>query len=173
MKQFSNRFGIVLFRFFILACLPGLAACGKSDDEIRALIQDELMRRSSRAFIADAQTIGPYSPAVRVGNFLFVSGQIGLNPETQKLAGNTIGDQTRQSLENLNAVLILAGYDSSHVIQCTVYLKDINDFQQMNLIYGGYFPEDRYPARVTVEVSNLPRQAIIEIGAVAYKNDES
>lgn len=146
-----------------------VSACGPSDTELRALIQEELRSASTKTIISEGKPIGPYSPAVQVGNFLFVSGQIGMNPDTQALAGSDIGTQTRQALENLKAVLHKAGYDSSNVIQCNVFLKDINDFQAMNLVYGGYFHESAYPARTTVEVSNLPRNAIVEIAAIAYK----
>lgn len=143
--------------------------CGKSDDEIRSFIRDELSKAAQRSYITDAQVIGPYSPAVQVGDFLFVSGQIGLKPTTSDLTGDDIESQTRQSLDNLMSVLQKAGYDSSHVVQCTVFLKDINDFPKMNLIYGGYFEEGKYPTRSTVEVSNLPRKAKVEIAAIAYK----
>lgn len=146
-----------------------LAGCGKSDDEIRGIVRQELAKAGAAQFMTSAQVIGPYSPAVHVGKLLFVSGQIGLDPATGKLAGTTIESQTRQALENLRSILEKSGYDSTSVIQCSVFLKDVNDFQQMNLIYGGYFQEGRYPARTTVEVSNLPRNAIIEIAAIAYK----
>lgn len=142
--------------------------CDKSEEDIRAIVRSELNRAGERSYITDAQVIGPYSPAVRVGNFLFISGQIGLKP-TGELAGEDIESQTRQALDNLMSILQKAGYDSSHVIQCTVFLKDINDFPKMNLIYGGYFEEGKYPTRATVEVSNLPRKAKVEIAAVAFK----
>jgi 2-iminobutanoate/2-iminopropanoate deaminase len=153
----------------ITACLLG---CGTNDEEMRTMIQQELSRAGERSYVIDANVIGPYSPAVKVGDFLFVSGQIGLNPETVQLAGDDIESQTRQALENLMSILRKAGYDSSHVVQCNVFLKDISHFQRMNLVYGGYFPEGRYPARTTVEVSNLPRSAIIEIAAIAHKQKQ-
>ena len=149
---------LISFLFLIIV----LAGCGRSDEEVRGIVREELAKTASR-------DIGRYSPAVRVGRFLFVSGQIGLDPATGKLAGASIDSQTRQALENLRSVLQKSGYDSTTVIQCNVFLKDVNDFQQMNLIYGGYFQEGHYPARTTVEVSNLPRNAIIEIAAIAYK----
>lgn len=153
----------------LIALVLILAGCGPSDDDIRTMIRDELSRASEKSIVQEGTPIGPYSPAVRVGPLLFVSGQIGLDPETQALAGRDIRTQTVQALRNLNAILQKAGYDSSHVVQCTIFLKDINDFQDMNLTYGGYFPESGYPARTTVEVSNLPRGAIIEIAAIAFK----
>lgn len=153
----------------ILTAAILLAGCGSSDDEVRRMVREELAKSSTRSFITDAQVIGPYSPAVRAGEFLFVSGQIGLTPDAGEMIGEDIESQTRQSLDNLMSILRKAGYDSSHVVQCTVYLKDINDFPKMNLLYGGYFAEGAYPTRATVEVSNLPRKAKVEIAAVAYK----
>ena len=143
--------------------------CGPSDDDVRALVRSELERSSAVEHITDASVIGPYSPAIKAGNFLFVSGQIGLDPGTMQLAGADIETQTRRSLDNMMTILAKAGYDSSHVIQCTVFLKDINDYQRMNLVYGGYFEDNRYPARMAVEVSDLPRNALVEVSAVAYK----
>lgn len=124
---------------------------------------------SSRTFMADPQVIGPYSPAVKVGNFLFVSGQIALKPGTTELVGDDIEVQGRQVLENLKGILTKAGYEMADVVQCTVYLKDMNDFAKMNQIYGSFFVQGQYPTRTTVEVSNLPRKAKIEITAVAFK----
>jgi 2-iminobutanoate/2-iminopropanoate deaminase len=146
-----------------------LSGCVKSEEEIRFLVRDELSRSFAPQYIITGQPIGPYTPAVQLGKFIFVSGQVGLNPETVQLAGDDIESQTRQALTNIMSILRQAGFDSSHVVQCSVFLKDINDFQKMNLIYGGFFPEDRYPARTTVEISNLPRKAKIEIAAIAYK----
>lgn len=164
----QKRKGLDMNRAFLFTFALLLVGCGKSEEEVRAIVQDELSRAAERSYITDAHVIGPYSPAVRVGKFLFVSGQIGLQ-QTGELAGDDIESQTRQALDNLMSILQKAGYDSSHVIQCTVFLKDINDFPKMNLIYGGYFEEGKYPTRATVEVSNLPRKAKVEIAAIAYK----
>lgn len=159
----------------ILSSVPSLFfiwlvfGCAQSDEEVRALVRDELAKSGSRSYITDAQVIGPYSPAVKVGDFLFISGQLGLNPETMELSGDEIESQTRTALENLLNIARNAGYDSTDIIQCTVYLKDINDFAKMNLIYGGFFAEGKYPTRTTVEVSNLPRKAKVEIAAVAFR----
>lgn len=123
----------------------------------------------SRTFITDAKTIGPYSPAVKVGSFLYLSGQIAMKPGTTELAGDDIETQARQALENIKSILTKAGYEMTDVVQCTVYLKDMNDFGKMNQIYGGFFEQGRFPTRTTVEVSNLPAKAKIEITAVACK----
>ena len=167
-KQFIWFEKIMNKKFLLLLTL--FIGCGKSEEEIRTLVRDELSKAAERSYITDAKVIGPYSPAVRVGNFLFISGQISLDPITSELAGDDVESQTRQALNNLVSLLQKAGYDSSHVIQSTVFLKDINDFPKMNLIYGGYFVEGKYPTRSTVEVSNLPRKAKVEIAAIAFKS---
>ncbi|MBI5215629.1 MAG: deaminase [Ignavibacteriae bacterium] len=120
--------------------------------------------------ITDAKTIGPYSPAQQVGNFLFVSGQIALNSETGKLETADIETETKQALHNLMNILKSAGYDSSDVVSTTVYLKDINDFAKMNAVYAKHFQEGNYPTRATVQVAALPKDARIEISAIAYKS---
>jgi len=153
--------------FALLAFLT--LGCGPSDDDVREVVRAELNRSASIAHITDADVIGPYSPAVTAGHFVFVSGQIGLEPATMQFAGEDIETQTRQALQNLMTVLEKAGCDSSDVVQCTVFLKNISDYQKMNLIYGGYFEAMRYPARMAVEVADLPRHALVEISAIAYK----
>lgn len=124
---------------------------------------------TTRTYFTDAKTIGPYSPAVKVGNFLYVSGQIAMKPGTTELAGDDIESQARQVLENVKSNLAKAGYEMSDVVQCTVYLKDMADFTKMNQIYSSFFQQGQYPTRTTVEVSNLPAKARIEITAVACK----
>jgi 2-iminobutanoate/2-iminopropanoate deaminase len=111
------------------------------------------------------EAIGPYSQAVKTGNLLFVSGQIPINPKTGNIPGD-IKEQTRQSLENLKAVLLAAGSSPASVLKTTVFLKNLDDFTVMNDIYREYFPKDA-PARSTVEVSRIPRGALVEIEAIA------
>jgi 2-iminobutanoate/2-iminopropanoate deaminase len=154
-------------RCLLLALLVG-AGCGPSEDRVRELIREEFAAATSRSYITSGQVVGPYSPAVRVGGFLFVSGQLGLDPATGTLSPD-IESQTHQALKNLTSLLREAGLDSSHVIQCTVFLRDMKEFQRMNLIYGGFFDERGYPARTTVEVTGLPRDARVEIAAIAYQ----
>lgn len=113
------------------------------------------------------EAIGPYSQAIEVNGFVFCSGQIGLNPATGELVGG-IEIQTRQVIENLRGVLSAAGSDLSFVVKTTIYLKNIADFSTVNSIYGEYFSTHK-PARATVEASNLPKGALIEIDAVAVK----
>lgn len=145
------------------------SGCKPSDEDLRRIVREEIGGGSDKTIISPVDVIGPYSPAVKVGRLLFVSGQIGLDPATGKLRSDNIEVETRQVLDNLSALLRAAGYDSTHVVSATVYLKNINDYQKMNLIYGGYFREGEYPARVAVEVRALPRDANVEISAIAYK----
>ena len=121
------------------------------------------------AYYKPGNVIGPYTPAVQVGRLLFVSGQIALDPGTGEMVTGDIEQETRQVLHNLRIVLGAAGYDSSHVVNATVYLRSMGDYQRMNAVYGSFFPEGKYPARVAVEVSALPKRANIEIAVVAYK----
>ena len=109
--------------------------------------------------------IGPYSQAVRVGNLVFLSGQLGLDPETGTLK-ESIGDQTRQALDNIGAILTAVGLNYSHVVKTTVFLKDLDDFGLVNEIYGNIF-KDGAPARSCVEVSRLPKRALVEIECIA------
>ena len=110
--------------------------------------------------------IGPYSPAVRTGQLLFVSGQVPTDPATGNLVTGDIAAETRQVMENIGSLLKAGGLDFSAVVRSTVFLADMNDFQAMNAVYGAYFTEP-YPARATVQVARLPRDARIEIDVIA------
>lgn len=116
---------------------------------------------------AAPQPIGPYSQGVEINGFLFLSGQIGLNPETGELATGLV-QQTLQIVKNIQAVLQSEGCSLPNVVKSTIYLKNMNDFAEFNKIYSEYFKEDP-PARTTVEVSALPRNALIEIDVIAHK----
>jgi 2-iminobutanoate/2-iminopropanoate deaminase len=118
---------------------------------------------------AAPKAIGPYSQAVVAGGFVFVSGQIALNPSTGSIIEGGIMDQTLQVLKNIEAILKEAGLSLNRVVKTEVYLKDFNDFASMNEVYATFFPGDVKPARVTVEVSRLPRDVLIEIGCIACK----
>lgn len=113
------------------------------------------------------KALGPYSAAVKVGQFIYLSGQTGLNPATNELAEGGIEAQTRQVLDNLKNVLEAAGLSLSHVVKTTVFLKDMTDFQVMNGIYAEYFTEN-YPARSTIQVAALPKNGLVEIEVVAF-----
>ncbi len=111
--------------------------------------------------------IGPYSQAIRAGEFLFVSGQIPLDPKTGALVGGDVRAQTRRVLENLGGILEAAEASFDRVVKTTVYLVDMNDFPAMNEEYGKYFAAPA-PARATVQVGRLPKDVRVEIDAVAY-----
>ncbi|TRM92557.1 deaminase [Sulfolobus sp. B1] len=112
--------------------------------------------------------IGPYSQAVKVGDTLYISGQIPIDPKTNEIVGKNIEEQTIRVLENIKSVLEKSGYTLNDVVMTFVFLKDMKDFSKFNDIYSKYFTE-KPPARVTVEVSRLPRDALIEIALIAQK----
>jgi len=112
------------------------------------------------------KAIGPYSQAVRAGQLLFLSGQVPLDPATGQIVAGDIAAQTRRVFENLAAVLTAGGRSFADVVRTTVFLADMNDFAAMNDVYGQYFKEP-YPARATVQVARLPRDARVEIDVIA------
>ncbi len=114
------------------------------------------------------KAIGPYSQAIDTGDFVFLSGQIGLDPQTGQLVSNDIEDQTRQVMKNLKAVLEEAGLDFRHVVKTTIYLVDLKDFVKVNGVYQSYL-EEPYPARATVQVAALPKGARVEIEMIAQR----
>ncbi len=113
--------------------------------------------------------IGPYSQAVLSGNTLYVSGQIALNPVDGQLITINIIRETNQVMENIGAILKEAGFDFSDILKTTIFLKDLQNFQTVNEVYGNYF-KDNFPARETVEVSKLPKDVNVEISVVAGKD---
>jgi 2-iminobutanoate/2-iminopropanoate deaminase len=116
--------------------------------------------------------IGPYSQAVRSGDMLFASGQIGLDPATGQLVPGGVAEQTKRVFENIKAVLAKAGIDMVHVVKTTVYLKSMSDFAAMNEVYAKYLAPEGVvpPARSTVAVAGLPKDALVEIEVVAKES---
>lgn len=112
------------------------------------------------------KAIGPYSQAIWTDSLIYTAGQIGLDPATGELVANTVEDQTRQALTNLQNVVEAAGSTLTHVVKTTVFLKDMNDFPRMNAIYAEFFGENP-PARSTVAVAALPKGGLVEIEAIA------
>ena len=110
--------------------------------------------------------IGPYSQAIQVGNLVYTSGQIPINPVTGVFVEGGIKEQTRQSLQNVKAILEEAGLTMSNVVKTTVFMADMNDFADMNAVYAEFFAEP-YPARSAVAVKTLPKDALVEIEVVA------
>jgi 2-iminobutanoate/2-iminopropanoate deaminase len=113
-----------------------------------------------------AKPIGPYSPAIRAANLLFISGQVGLDPATGALIDGDISAQTDQVMRNIASLLQAAGTDFAHVVRTTVYLADMGEFARMNEVYARYVV-DPPPARSTVQVARLPRDARVEIDVIA------
>lgn len=112
--------------------------------------------------------IGPYSQAIQVGNFVYTSGQIPIDPSTGQFAEGGIKEQTRQSLLNVKAILEESGLTLGDVVKTTVFMADMNDFADMNSVYAEFFSEP-YPARSAVAVRTLPKGALVEIEVVAYR----
>jgi 2-iminobutanoate/2-iminopropanoate deaminase len=110
--------------------------------------------------------IGPYSQAIKSNGFIFVSGQIPLDPSTGEIVGDDIRTQTRRVLENIKAVLEAAGSSLEKVVYSVVFLKDLSHFQAFNEVYSEYFTKNK-PARVTIQAANIPRGALIEISVIA------
>ncbi|MFT5738333.1 MAG: 2-iminobutanoate/2-iminopropanoate deaminase [Maribacter sp.] len=113
--------------------------------------------------------IGPYSQAVLSGNTLYISGQIPMDPKTGTLIEGDIKKETKQSMENLKAILTAAEMSFSHVVKTTIFLKDMHQFSKVNEVYGTYFDAETAPARETVEVANLPKFVNVEISMLAVK----
>ena len=112
------------------------------------------------------KAIGPYSQAIRAGHLLFASGQIPLDPVTGSMVEGAVAVQTRRVMDNLRSVLAAAGLTLADIVRTTIYVIDQNDFATINEVYGSYF-EEPYPARATVQVARLPRDARVEIDAIA------
>ncbi len=115
------------------------------------------------------KAIGPYSQAVEVNGVLYISGQVPVNPSTGKIVEGGIREQTRQVLENIGAILEAAGYTYDDVVKSTVFLKDLNDFADMNEVYSEFYKENP-PARAAFQVARLPLDVLIEIETIAVKS---
>jgi len=127
----------------------------------------------SKQWIAPAggpAPVGPYSPGVAANGFLFVSGQIPLNPQTGELVQDSFERQARQTLENLKRVVEAAGSSLERVVKVTIFLSDLKDFDELNRVYSEYFAESR-PARSTVQAARLPKDVDVEIEAIALLPD--
>jgi len=145
-----------LNKTFLLALFLGLSTIAFSQTATKKIIET----KNAPA------PIGPYSQAVQVGDFLFVSGQIAKDPVTGVMKNDSIKEETIQVMNNLKAVLEAAGFGMDNIVKATIYLTDMGDFKKMNEVYGSFF-KGSYPARETVQVSNLPANAKIEISVVA------
>ena len=111
------------------------------------------------------KALGPYSSAVKLGDFVYVSGQLPLNPETGEVVGTTIEEQTHQVMKNMRVVLQEMGLDFHHIVKTTIFMSDLNDFDKLNEVYGSYL-EEPYPARSCVQVARLPKDVKVEIECI-------
>jgi 2-iminobutanoate/2-iminopropanoate deaminase len=127
-----------------------------------------MMKRQTVSTKSAPAAIGPYSQAVWAGDYLFCSGQIPLDPATGQMAEGAISEQTARVLENIGAILRSQGLDFPRVVKVTVYLRDMNDFAAMNAVYARFFTQE-FPARSTVQVARLPKDALVEIEVVACR----
>ncbi len=112
------------------------------------------------------KVVGPYSQAIIANGLVFLSGQVAIDPKTNQFKGGSIEEQTKQSLDNLAAVLQSVGSSLNKALKTTVFLKDMADFEAMNKVYGQYFPEHK-PARSTIQIARLPKDALVEIEMIA------
>ncbi|MFQ5791320.1 MAG: Rid family detoxifying hydrolase [Acidobacteriota bacterium] len=123
-----------------------------------------------KAVYAGAKPLGPYTPGIDVGNLVFLSGQIGIDPATGKMVEGGTAEQARQALENLGRILKEAGLGYENVVKTTIFLADIHDYRAVNEVYGSFFPEDSPPpARSTIQVAAIPAGARVEIDFIAAR----
>ena len=113
--------------------------------------------------------IGPYSQTVAAGNFVFISGQVALNPHSGELVMDNIEAETTQVMQNIESILTEAGLDFDHIVKTSIFLKDMQDFAKVNEVYGKYF-KDQFPARETIQVAGLPNNVNVEISVIAVKS---
>ncbi|MGY8946030.1 MAG: RidA family protein [Flavobacteriales bacterium] len=113
--------------------------------------------------------VGPYNQAIMIDNTLYVSGQVALDPQSMKMIEGTIEEETKKVMQNIKAILLEVNFTFENVIKTTIFIKDMNDFSKINSVYGEYFNKKTSPARETVEVSALPKNAKIEISVIAKK----
>lgn len=114
--------------------------------------------------------IGPYSQAIFIDNFLYISGQISINPKTNQLVNLNIESETKQIMENIYAILQESKMNYNNIIKTSFFIKKMNYFDKINKIYSKYFTKNNYPVRETIEISNLPKNANLEISVIAHKN---
>lgn len=149
---------------FCLIITGVFTSCVEIESETSTEIQKKIINTDNAP-----AAVGVYSQAIQVGNTLYLSGQIGLIPESRELAGADLESQTHQTLKNIRAVLKTAGYEMSDVVKAQVFLDDMNDYSAFNEVYVQYFPENP-PARAVVEISRIPLDAKVEIMVTAVKN---
>jgi len=157
----SNKTWILIL-IFVCGILAGFG--------IHSLVFPQYQNPVKQVIVTDnaPKPIGPYSQAVRYGDFVFISGQIGLDPATGNLS-ETVDGQTLRVMENIRAILEEAGLGFSDIVQTRIYITNMTDWDTVNRIYGGYF-ENQYPARATVQIAGLPKGAKVEIEVIARRS---
>ena len=145
---------------YVLALATGLSGCGG----MTMAVKKEVISTPDAP-----KAIGPYSQAIRVGNTVYLAGQIPIDPKTNQLLQGTIEEQTRLVMDNLAAVLKAAGMTFDNVVMAHCFLKDLNDFPKFNETYATYFKDNMPPARATVQVARLPRDVLVEVAFIAVK----
>lgn len=148
-----------MYKYLLIGLVLLISSCVQS--------QEQSIKRVISTDQAPA-AIGVYSQGVQVENTVYVSGQIGLIPETREIAGEDLESQTRQAIENIKAILTAANFDLSDVVSANVFLSDMENYQTFNEIYVEYFPKNP-PSRAVVEVSRIPLDALVEIKVIAAK----
>ncbi len=157
MKKFLIFFSVCVVIFFI--ALTYNAFNNKNKTDMKRIIN------TSNA----PKPIGPYNQAVISGDLMFISGQVAFDPNTNELVLDDIQAETKRVMENLKSILEEADLSFNDVVKTTIFLSNMNDFQQVNEVYGSYFSNDQAPARETVEVSRLPKDVNVEISMIARK----
>jgi 2-iminobutanoate/2-iminopropanoate deaminase len=162
MKSKKREWGIIGLSVFCLVIMvfTGFGCSEKRDNDERKVIHTDKAPKA----------IGPYSQAIMCDDFLFISGQLGIDPETNEIPED-VESQTKLSMNNLKVILEAANMDFNDVVQTHIFLKDINDFAAVNEIYASYFNTTDYPARATMQVAALPKDGKVEIEMVAYKSN--
>lgn len=155
-------------KFILILTVLAFVACNAVGQSQNRAVTKKKVVPARRAITTDKapRAIGPFSQAIVAGDFVFVAGQLGVDPKTGEFAGSKTEEQAEQVLRNLAAVLDAAGSGMNNVVKTTVFLADMEDFSAMNEVYRRHFPEEP-PARSTVQVARLPRNARIEIEAIA------
>lgn len=149
-----------------LSC-AGLVLCAHS-----SLVQADVASTMGRVVVQTEQApspIGPYNQAIAHGDTLYISGQIAIDPATGDVRVDDIKTETRQVMENLNAVLTEAGMSFEQVVKTTIYMTDLGDYADMNLVYNEFFDDDNAPAREAIQISKLPKNVNLEVSMIAVK----
>lgn len=157
------RLGHIVFLCCLLSMFYSFIGCQTLNSSQSSMLSHKLIATPNAP-----KAIGPYSQAIKAGNMLFVSGQIGLDPDSGKIVEGGIENETRRVMNNIKNILAAAGFSLADVVRTQVFLSDISEYKQMNSVYASFFP-DACPARVVIQAAGIPRDARLEISAIAVK----